>query len=474
MKTITMKFGGTSVGSPEAIQNVIQIVRQTVEEGSRLVVVVSAMSGVTDALLESAKLAAAGDRWGYLSLSQSMRDKHAEAINRLMSPGKEREAILGKIGKMIDQHAELCNAISILGERTPRIMDAVVSLGERMSSYMIAAVLHQHGINAKAFDAASMLITDNNFQNALPVWSETEARIRSHLLPALDGGVVPVVTGFIGATKDGIYTTLGRGGSDYSAAIFAAYVGSDEFIIWTDVDGVMTTDPRLDKRAQVIPYISYQEIGELAFYGAKVVHPKTVQPILDKGIPIWVRNTFNPTHPGTLIGQERQASSTIIKAVTSIRNISMLTVSGKGMIGVPGIAGRTFLATAQAGANILMISQSSSEQSFCFTVVDDRAEAVKQAVENELSAEIAANNVDGVEIETDVVIVTVVGAGMRGTPGVAGRVFTVLGNRQINVLSIAQGSSECSISFVVSESDLQDAVVALHDLALETVNGWHS
>ena len=469
MKTCTMKFGGTSVGSPEAIANVVRIVGGAVREGKRVVVVVSAMASVTDGLLESVRLAAAGDRWGYTSLSQSIRDRHEQAINLLLTAGPDRDRTLLDVNRLLDQYLELCHAIAVLGEVTPRILDTVVSFGERMSSLVVAAALRDKGIQARAFDASELLITDDIHQNASPLWDETRARIHDRLLPELERGVTPVITGFIGSTTGGVYTTLGRGGSDYSAAIFAAQVNSDEFIIWTDVDGVMTTDPRLDRRAQVLPYISYQEIGELAYYGAKVVHPKTVQPILDMDIPLWVRNTFNPDHPGTLIGRESRPCSTIIKAITNVRRISMLTVSGRGMLGVPGIAGRTFLASAQAGANILMISQSSSEQSFCFTVTDDRAAAVKNAVESELRQEIAQHNVDGVDILPDVAIVTVVGAGMRGTPGVAGRVFTTLGDQRINVLAIAQGSSESSISFVLAEPDLERAIVQLHNLALEAV-----
>ena len=470
MKTLTMKFGGTSVGSPEALTNVVKIVRETVEAGDRLVVVVSAMSGVTDMLLNSVQMAAVGDKWEYTQLSRKMRDKHEEAINRLMPATQAREQIILEINKLLDQHLELCDAIHILGEVTPRVMDAVVSFGERLSSRMIAALLREQGVDARQYDASDMLTTDETYQNAQPIWEETEQNIRRVLLPALEQGTVPVITGFIGATQAGVFTTLGRGGSDFSAAIFAANVDSDEFTVWTDVDGVMTTDPRIDKRARVIPYISYQEVGELAFYGAKVLHPKTVQPILSKRIPIRVRNTFNPDFEGTRIGEKAHASETVIKAVTSVRNTSMMIVSGKGMIGVPGIAGRTFLASAQAGANILMISQSSSEQSFCFTVMDDRADAVRLAVEMELQAEIARQNVDGVSILDDVVIVTVVGAGMRGTPGVAGRVFTVLGDAGVNVLAIAQGASEYSISFSVADYDLEKAVLALHELALETVD----
>ncbi len=469
MKTLTMKFGGTSVGSPEAIHNVVNIVSDEVKAGNRVLVVVSAMSGVTDQLLTSVKEAVAGNKWNYLSCSQKLRDRHAEVLHILTSPGADRDAVLAEIDRLLAQHVELCNAVNTLGEGTPRISDAVIAFGERMSSRVVAAALRQQGIKAQAFDAGQFVITDDKFGSAAPLWEVTEARIREKLLPLLDKGITPVLTGFVGATRDGHVTTLGRGGSDYSGAIFAAYSDSDELVIWTDVDGVMTTDPRIDKRARVLPSISYTEVGELAFYGAKVLHPKTVQPILKLGIPMRVRNTFNPTHPGTLIEAASEPSHTIIKAVTSVRNVSLVTVSGRGMIGVPGIAGRTFLATAQAGSNILMISQASSEQSFCFVVTNDKVEATEQAIREELAQEIARQDVEAVEVLREVAVVTVVGSGMRGTPGVAGRVFTVLGESSVNVVAIAQGASECSISFVVDQANLTDAVIALHDLALEAV-----
>lgn len=469
MRTITMKFGGTSVGSPEAIAQAAGIILRQARGGDRVAVIVSAMSGVTDALLQSVAAATQEDKWGYLSLSQRIRDRHEEVANLLLPPGPAREALLEDIHALLNHHVELCEAIKILGEASPRITDAIVSFGERLSSRLVAAILRHRGALAEAYDAGQFIITNSHYQNAEPLWPETESRIRQRLAPILAQGIIPVITGFIGATPDGTFTTLGRGGSDFSAAIFAAYLDSDELIIWTDVDGVMTTDPRLDKRARVLPYVSYQEVGELAFYGAKVLHPKTVQPIINKGIPLRVRNTFNPDHPGTLIGKDIAPSDTVIKAVTVVRNVSLLTVSGKGMLGVPGIAGRTFLATSRAGASILMISQSSSEQSFCFTVIDNKAQAVKGAVEQELAAEIAQQDVDAVEIQEDIVIITVVGGGMRGTPGVAGRVFTTLGQHGINVLAIAQGSSECSISFIVNESVAEQAVRCLHELALESV-----
>ena len=469
MARLTMKFGGTSVGSPEAIAKVADIVQNHLAQDHELIVIVSAMSGVTDMLLESALAAAAGEKASCLAINAAIGAKHDAVIDELIATESARDSIRADANDLLKQHRELCEAVSILGEATPRITDALVSFGERLSSRVITAVMAELGLPVRQFDSDRFIVTDNVFQNADPLWEETESRIADGLLPALEAGIAPVVTGFIGAAPDGALTTLGRGGSDFSAAIFAAYLGCDELIIWTDVDGVMTADPRLDARARVLPYVSYQEIGELAFYGAKVLHPKTVQPIISRDIPLRVRNTFNPAHEGTQVGSRAQASETVIKAVTSIRDVSMLTVSGPGMLGVPGIAGRTFLATAKAGASILMISQASSEQSFCFTVVDPLAQNVKQAVEHELQREILHNDIDSVDVLSDIVIITVVGSGMRGTPGVAGRVFSLLGNHRINVLAIAQGSSECSISFIVAENDLERAVGELHNLALETV-----
>ena len=469
MARLTMKFGGTSVGSPEAIAQVVQIVADHLAAGHELAIVVSAMSGVTDMLLESARAAAAGDRETYDSINRALHDQHVAVVNSLIDSPADRDRILEEVGDLLRGHRELCDAVAILGEATPRIADAVVSYGERLSSRILTAVMVARGLRAKQFDSSRFVITDSDYQDADPLWEETEARIVEGLLPQLTDGITPIITGYIGATPDGTTTTLGRGGSDFSAAIFAAYLDSDELIIWTDVDGVMTADPRLDKRARVLPYVSYQEIGELAFYGAKVLHPKTVQPIINRQIPLRVRNTFNAAHAGTLVGARTQPSETVIKAVTGIKNVSMLTVSGRGMLGVPGIAGRTFLASASAGANILMISQSSSEQSFCFTVVDALARTVKVAVETELQHEITHKDIDSVDVLSDIVIITVVGSGMRGTPGVAGRVFSLLGEHRVNVLAIAQGSSECSISFIVAEEDLARAVTELHSLALETV-----
>jgi bifunctional aspartokinase / homoserine dehydrogenase 1 len=461
-----MKFGGTSVGSPEAISNVVSIIQDELARGNQLTVVVSAMRGVTDKLIASVYAALDGDKWEYKNLNKKIQEQHDEVIDQLMKATPQRERLQNELHKLLASHLELCSAVNILGEVTPRMLDATVSLGERLSSRLVTGVLQAHGVPARQFDATNLLLTNDTFQDADPLWDETRERIRRHLLPALADGITPVVTGFIGATADGVVTTLGRGGSDYSAAIIAANNDSHELIIWTDVDGVMTTDPRIDKRARVLPNVSYQEAGELAFYGAKVLHPKTVQPIIEKNMPVRVRNTFNPGYTGTIISRESEISGTIIKAVTVVRDVGLLTVSGRGMLGVPGIAGRTFMATAAAGASILMISQSSSEQSFCFTVEEHKAGDVRNQIQQALADEILGRDVNEIAIQTDVSIVTAVGAGMRGTPGVAGRIFTQMGDHRVNVLSIAQGSSECSISFVVSAEQTEQAVMLLHDLAL--------
>jgi aspartate kinase len=298
---------------------------------------------------------------------------------------------------------------------------------------------------------------------AAPLLDLTRDRVAARLIPLLDKGLVPVVTGFIGATEDGVTTTLGRGGSDYSAAILGAALDADEVWIWTDVDGVMSADPRIVPDARVIPVLSYSEVGELAYFGAKVLHPKTIGPVVERGTPLWVKNTFNPTCPGTRIDREPQSTPGTVKAITAIEGLSMVTVEGRGMMGVPGIAARTFAAVASQGASVLMISQASSEQSISFVIPTHAVSPVVAAVEEEMALELSRRDIDRVWAQDDVVIVTAVGAGIRGTPGVAARVFGALAKRDINVVAIAQGSSECSISMVVAAAQAQEAVQQLHE-----------
>ncbi len=469
MSTLTMKFGGTSVGSAEALTQAADIVLEQAQKWKRLAVIVSAMSGVTDALTQGATTAASGDGQTYRAIVTDLRARHYRAVDTLLPPDGECSQLLATVDEYLDEFAAFCRSVHILGEVTPRAMDAITSLGERINARTLAALLRQRGAHSEAVDATELVITDDTFQNAVPFMDATRARVSARLAPLLDEGIIPVVTGFIGATEEGVTTTLGRGGSDYSAAILGDCLDADEVWIWTDVDGVMTADPRIVPDAQVIPVLSYGEVGELAYFGAKVLHPRTIRPVVERGIPLWVKNTFNPTCPGTRVTQEPESTPGTVKAVTAIKGLSMVTVEGRGMMGVPGIAARTFSAVASQGASVLMISQASSEQSICFVIPSKAVPPVIRAIEEEMALELTRGDIDQVQALDDVVIVTAVGAGMRGTPGVAARIFGALGRGNINVTAIAQGSSECSISLVVAADAAADAVRQIHSEVI--ING---
>ncbi len=462
MSLLTMKFGGTSVGSPEAIEQAADIVLEQAQAWDRVVVIVSAMSGVTDALTRGARTAASGDEQTFRALVTELRARHYGVVDGLLSPNGERAQLLATVDGHLDEFAAFCRSVHVLGEVTPRAMDAITSLGERINARLLAALLRQRGAHSEAVDATELIVTDDTFQNAVPLMETTRAQVTARLGPLLETGVVPVVTGFIGATKSGVTTTLGRGGSDFSAAILGVCLDADEVWTWTDVDGVMSADPRLLPDARVIPTLSYSEVGELAYFGAKVLHPRTIRPVVERGIPLWVKNTFNPICPGTRIVAEPEATPGTVKAVTAIEGLSMVTVEGRGMMGVPGIAARTFAAVASRGASVLMISQASSEQSISFVIPTAAAAPVIAAIGDEMALELARRDVDRVWSLDDVVIVTAVGAGMRATPGVAHRIFGALAQEEINVIAIAQGSSECSISLVVEAAAAADAVRQIH------------
>lgn len=462
MTTLVMKFGGTSVGSAEAIDQAARIVLKEAIRWDRLVVVVSAMSGVTNALTQGAQTAANSDSETFRRIVAELKAKHADVVHALLTPGDAQTQLLATVDEFLDGFATLCQSVHVLGELTPRAMDAITSSGERLNARILAAYIRQKGAHSEAVDATELIVTDNNFQSAVPLLEATRRRVTERLGPMLEAGVIPIVTGFIGATAEGITSTLGRGGSDYSAAIVGDCLDATEVWIWTDVDGVMTADPRLVPAARVVPVLSYSEVGELAYFGAKVLHPRTIRPVIERGIPLWVKNTFNPEFPGTRITEKAEAVAGTVKAVTAIHGLSMVTIEGRGMMGVPGIAARTFGAVASQGASVLMISQASSEQSICFVIPTETAPSVIQAIEGEMALELARRDIDRVWAIDDVVIVTAVGTGMRGTPGVAARLFGALGEKRINVIAIAQGASECSVSMVVSAHDATAAVRQIH------------
>lgn len=462
-----MKFGGTSVGGPQAIAQAAGIVLAQAEKWEQLVVVVSAMNGVTDSLIKGATTAAAGEEHIYPQIADDLLRMHSEVVQAFLDPGEEAHAqAMQTIEKLLGEFRTLCHSVAILGVLPSRTLDAITSLGERINARLFAAVLRQLGCKSQAVDAMEIIVTDDNFQHATPLAALTRMQAQKRLSPLFAEDVIPVVTGFIGATVDGVITTLGRGGSDYTAAILGECLDASEVWIWTDVDGVMTADPRLAPNARVIPSLSQSEVGELAYFGAKVLHPRAIRPVLEHNIPLWVKNTFNPDYPGTRITPQSQESPGTVKAVTAIRGLSMINVEGRGMMGVPGIAARTFGAVASQKASVLMISQASSEQSICFVVPSETVAPVMRAIEREMAAELARQDIDRVWEMRDVVIVTAVGAGMRGTPGVAARLFGALAEKRINVIAIAQGASECSVSIVVDEAEMVQAVRQIHDRAI--------
>ncbi|MBX7250899.1 MAG: aspartate kinase [Candidatus Promineofilum sp.] len=465
---LVMKFGGTSVGSADAMRETADLILQARDTWGDVAVIASAMGSkpvkVTDLLLQGAHTAYTGDGDTYRRLARQLRDIHYEAIDGLLSPEGERQVILAEIERFIGRYASLCGAVNVLGELTSRALDAISGMGEQMSVRILAAYLRELGYEAEAIDATALIVTDQNFQNANPLPAETRAQTSARLGPLLERGAIPIVTGFIGATADGVTTTLGRGGSDFSAAILGQAVDADEVWIWTDVDGVMSADPRLVPGAVSIPTLTFREVSELAYYGAKVLHPKTMRPCVESGIPLRIKNTFNPTHPGTVIVDESPATNGALKAVTAIKGVTMINVEGKGMIGVPGIAARTFGAVARLDVSVLLITQASSEQSISFIVPADSAAAVGAELEAEFAAELRRRDIERIWVRDAVAIVTIVGAGIQTTPGIAGRVFSALGDHHVNVIAIAQGSSECGISLVVAAEDVGRAVAHIHEL----------
>ncbi len=458
---LTLKFGGTSVGNADAIAQTVAVIAKTKKQDPSVAVVTSAMSGVTDMLVNSARAAANGQQQPFLDARDALYEKHMQAAQALIEDKKSLEQYERHVEELVRFFARLCGSIHVLGELTPRGLDVVSGLGERLSAPLLAAALQAQGVDATWIDATEIIVTDEQFGEATPIIAPTCERVQARLKPLIAAGVIPIVTGFVGATESGVPTTLGRGGSDFSAAILGACLGADEIQIWTDVNGILTADPRIVPEARTLRQLSYNEAAELAYFGAKVIHPKTMLPAVERKIPIRILNTFHPDGPSTVITSEPQKNG-LVKAISAIRNLTLINVEGRGMMGVPGIAARTFRAVADVKANVLMISQASSEQSICFVVPQNRSDLVQQALKHEFERELSLHDIDRIYPVDDVAIIAVVGAGMRGTPGIAGRLFSALGEVHVNVIALAQGSSESNISMVVDRQDLESAVRAIH------------
>jgi aspartokinase/homoserine dehydrogenase 1 len=465
-----LKFGGTSVANAENIGRVVAIVKQAVKK-DRSIVVVSALGGVTDLLLNAAALAAEGDE-KYKDQLALVEQRHLEATKALI-PVTHQSQLLSLVKKSCNEIEDICNGIFLLRELTPRSKDRICSYGEWLSSRIISAKLQSDGIENTWKDARELIFTNANFTNADVDFISTHEKI-NHFF-SVETGNLFLVPGFIASTKAGITTTLGRGGSDYTAAIIASAVNAGSLEIWTDVSGMMTADPRMTANARIIPNISYQEAMELSHFGAKVIYPPTIQPVMAKNIPVWIKNTFLPEDHGTVITRyttpeaaSPHGTANIVRGISSINNITLLSLEGSGMIGIPGFSKRLFESLSNEKINVILITQSSSEHSICVAIDGSLTARAKQAVDQAFANEIALQKVEPLIIETDLSIVALVGENMKSHPGISGRMFSAMGRNGVNVRAIAQGSSEKNISAVIARKDVRKAINVLHEEFFET------
>jgi aspartokinase/homoserine dehydrogenase 1 len=441
------KFGGVAVGSAEAIRIAAAHVKRA---APGVAVVVSAMNGVTDLLLAAANAALAGDRESIERAARDFEQRHVDVVKELLD---EPEALLEEIKTSAHELRSMCESIAVLRELTPRAQDALVARGERLNAKLFAAFL-----NAEYVDAVDIISTERRLGSLWPHLEDCERAAKKRI----PKGRVIVMPGFIGAGPDGELVTLGRGGTDFSAAILARSIGAKSVTLWKEVDGLMTADPKSVPSARVITELHYREAAELAFYGAKVLHPRTMIPLVDRGIPLYVRNTFKADASGTRIAGDVRPGAYPVKALTAIHRQSLIAIEGSGMIGVPGVAGRAFTALSRAGHSVSFISQASSEASICFVVPQSESDHAVRALNEEFAHERTLKLIDRIRAEKNIALVAVVGLGMQGRPGIAARTFGALSREGVNVVAIAQGSSELNITVAIDEKDADRALVALH------------
>jgi len=458
-----LKFGGSSVANADNINKVISIIKNSCA-GTKTIIVVSALGGVTDLLLKTAALAEANDD-SYIPLLQEIETKHLQAVKDLV-PVQQQSAVLSLVKKICNEVEDICNGIFLLRELSARTRDRIVSYGELLSSQIIAAKLNAEGLRATWKDARDIIVTDSNYGIAAVDFVTTDKMTAAFFNEA--PGSLFIVPGFIAADRNKVTTTLGRGGSDYTAAILAAAVDASVLEIWTDVSGMMTADPRLVNNIKQIPQISYQEAMELSHFGAKVIYPPTIQPVMKKGIPVWIKNTFAPADAGTVIKNEATATGTSIQGISSINNIVLLSLEGSGMVGIPGFSKRLFEALANASINVILITQGSSEHSICVGVDEHASAKAKEVVDRAFAYEIETGRVDPIIVEKALSIVAIVGDNMKNHSGISGKMFSALGRNGVSIRAIAQGSSERNISAVISTADVKKAINVLHEEFFET------
>ncbi|MEP7374039.1 MAG: bifunctional aspartate kinase/homoserine dehydrogenase I [Chitinophagaceae bacterium] len=457
------KFGGTSVANADNITKVVAIVKESIKKDTTIVVV-SALGGVTDLLLSAAALAADGNE-EYKDKLNLVEQRHLEAVKQLI-PVANQSQLLSLVKKSCNELEDICNGIFLLRELTPRSKDRISSYGEWISSQIISAKLKADGINNTWKDARELIVTNSNFTAAEVDFAATNEKINGFF--PHQAATLFLVPGFIAADENSITTTLGRGGSDYTAAIIASALTAKTLEIWTDVSGMMTADPRLTANARIIPHISYQEAMELSHFGAKVIYPPTIQPVMSKNIPVWIKNTFAPQDPGTLIESSSNKNGNIVRGISSINNIALLSLEGSGMIGIPGFSKRLFEALSNEKINVILITQSSSEHSICVAVDTLSAAKAKQAVDTAFANEIMLEKVEPLFIESELSVVALVGENMKSHPGISGRMFSTMGKNGVNIRAIAQGSSEKNISAVIATKDVRKSINVLHEEFFET------
>lgn len=468
MNTLTMKFGGLSVSTPPALTQVASIVLQEYERWDRLLIIVSALEGVTDALIEATHLAQISNRRGYRRIVATIRTRHLALIEKLPLDHSKRSELHVDIDQLLFEMLDICQSISAptadaLSQAT---IDTIISVGERIAARIVAALLRHHGLRSVAVDSPEILITDHTFGNANPNIELTQMRVQQHLLPMMERKIVPVITGFIGGTPDGKITTLGRGGSDYTASILGACVQASEIWMWTDVDGMMSTDPRDLPEAQVIPELAYNEVAELAYFGARILHARMIGPLKENNIPLRIKNIFKPQQNGTAItGQSTNYNQ--IKAVTAIRAISLTAPHSGPFDDITRLANQVFMSTIGQPADVTLISQSSSQSFVCLIIPTpagpDAIHAIQTAMETEVHTQQKNWSVRPVSV------VTAIGSELDGNPAVAARLFASLGD--IRILALSQGPSHYSLSIVVESHHTQEALSRIHNLIVNTAPG---
>ena len=458
-----MKFGGTSVGTGENIRHVAISVTNYAKEGNKVAVVVSALAGVTNNLLEVACQAKKSDEKQIDTFTKQLLKKHIDAISAAITSKQIQKEVTQTTEKTINELEKVLTGICYVGELTPKSKDYVASFGERLSAPIVSGAIKDLKFDTQSFTGKEAgIVTDSNFGEANPLMNYTTHLIRERIGPLFEKGTIPVVTGFIAANQDGIVTTVGRGGSDYTATILGVALQVDEVWIWTDVDGIMTTDPKIVPSARMLPQLSYQEAAEMAIFGAKAMHPRALGPVIKENVPVRIRNTVHPENPGTLITKEPAANETkSVKAVAMIKDVAMLNVNGAAMVGAPGSYAKVFDVLGKNGINVMMISTAVSEANISMII---KRGLLGRAISNlEIALLERGGIVSEVSAEDDVAVIAVMGANMKGTLGVASHIFSTVAKKGINIRMIAQGSSELNISFVVKEKDGVSVVRAIHE-----------